>query len=95
MDRTNFPDGITDAGQARVAGRTSVTGSATIATGLDKGVTGALASLEEVSVTAGHGFVVSAKASITAGSIDVAVAQVGGTAATVAVQVNWLAYGPA
>jgi hypothetical protein len=94
QDVTRFPGGISDKGQARAAGRASVTGTATIATGLDT-VEGGTATLEELSATAGHGFAVSAKASATPGSIDVAVAQIGGTAATVAVEVSWTAYGAA
>lgn len=93
-DVTRFPNGISDKGQARAFGRVSVTGTLTVETGLDS-VEGALASLEAISVTAGHGFVVTAKASATEGSVDLAVWQVGGTAATVAVEVNWAAFGPA
>jgi hypothetical protein len=90
--RTGFPNGITDKGQARIMGRTSVTGKATIATGL-KTVAGVVASLEALSATSKHGFVVSAVASGTVGSIDVVVEDTTGAEATTAVNVGWMAYG--
>jgi hypothetical protein len=92
FDRTNFPNGITDKAQSRVAGRTEVTGKATIATGLAT-VVGAIASLEVLSATAKHGYGVSAVASATVGSIDVVVRDTVGAEATTAVFVDWLAFG--
>lgn len=92
MSRTNFPNGITDKAQARVGGRTEVKGKATIPTGL-KTVTGVVASLEALSVTAKHGYAVSAAPSGTAGSIDVVVEDTTGAEATTAVFVGWFAVG--
>ncbi|MGH2878942.1 MAG: hypothetical protein ACRDK4_04960 [Solirubrobacteraceae bacterium] len=93
-DVTRFPNGVSDEGQTRKCGRHSITGTATIATGLDE-VEGATATLETVSVTATHGFVVTAKASATPGDVDIAVFDLEGKASTVAVEVNWTAFGPA
>ncbi len=90
--RTGFPGGITDKGQARIAGRTEVTGKATIATGL-KTVVGAVASLEALSATAKKGYGVSAVASATTGAIDVVVKDTAGAEATAGVFVAWLAFG--
>ena len=91
---TKFPNGVSDAGQADIGGRTEVTGKATIATGLTT-VEGSVASLEEVSATAKHGYAVQAVKSATPGSIDVKVVDTTGAEATTAVFVAWQAFGPA
>lgn len=90
---TAFPNGVSDEAQTRRMGRTSVTGKATIPTGLDT-VTGAVASLEVLNAASKKGFVVSAVASATVGAIDVFVADTTGAEATAAVFVGWQAYGP-
>lgn len=94
-DVSRFPNGVSDEGQTRRAGRTSITGKATIATGLDT-VTGVVASLETISSVAKHGFTVQAKASASEGSVDVTVYDKEANEATAAaVEVAWIAYGEA
>jgi hypothetical protein len=93
-DTTAFPNGVSDEGQTRRNGRTSVTGKATIPTGLDT-VTGAVASLEAINAASKKGFVVSAVASATVGAVDVVVSDTTGAEANAAVFVAWMAYGPA
>lgn len=89
---TRFPNGVADAGQRRINKRQSVTGAATVAMGLET-VVGATATLETVGVGAGDPFVVTAKASVTPGAVDIAVKQDDGSAASVAAFVNIDAWG--
>lgn len=87
-------DGLAVNGRTTARGVTSVRGSATIATGLTT-VENVVVSLDSVGTGAGDPFLVTARPSGTAGSIDVAVKQDDGTAATVAVNVHWSAGGTA
>jgi hypothetical protein len=87
-------DGLAVNGKSTARGVSSVRGSATIATGLAT-VESVVASLESIGVGAGDPFVVTARPSGTAGSVDVAVKQDDGSAATVAVNVHWSVSGVA
>jgi len=91
---TVVADGLAVNGRSTARGVTSVRGSATIATGLAT-VETVTASLESVGTGAGDPFLVTARPSATAGSVDVAVKQDDGTAATVAVNVHWAVGGVA
>lgn len=84
---TNFPNGVSDRGVIRVRKRQSVTGKATIATGLGTCL-GGIACLDKVESGAGKTWVVSAKASATPGAIDVVVKDSAGTESTTAVGVT-------
>lgn len=92
MQVTNFPDGVSDAGVTRVRLRQSITGAATIATGLEK-VEGGIATLEKIETGAGKTWLVQAKASGTPGSIDVKVIDSAGNESTTAVFVTVDAHG--
>jgi hypothetical protein len=89
---TNFPNGITDGSVKEVRGRQSVTGTATIATGL-AAVGGVTGSLETIGVAAGDPFVLQIKPHATPGSLDVVVKQDDGTNAANPTQVDWHAWG--
>lgn len=91
-NETNFPNGITSGGKRSVSGSQSVTGTATIATGLAT-VSECLTTLRTVTVGAGNPWVTSVTPSGTAGSIDVVVKDSAGTNSTAAVVVNWTAHG--
>lgn len=87
-------DALAINGRSTARGVQSVRGSATIATGLAT-VETVIVSLDSVGTGAGDPFIATARPSGTAGSIDVAVKQDDGTAATVAVNVHWTAGGVA
>lgn len=95
MGRTNFPNGITDGGQAEARVTEKVTlaeGAATVATGLDA-VTGAVVTLHAVEKGEGKPFTASATPGEAAGDVDITVLDVAGDAASGEVTVTVVAYG--
>jgi len=97
MGKTNFPDGITDAGEATARVTETVTlaeAKATIATGLAS-VTGAHVTLGAIAKGETEAFTASATPSETAGSVEIEVLDVSGEPAEGEVPVTVTAFGTA
>jgi hypothetical protein len=89
MGLTNYPQGV-NAGNIKY-GTTAITGLGTVDLGLSA-ITQVQATLETIGAALGQPFVVSARG-IAGGSAIFAVTALGGTAATTAGTVNWIATG--